>query len=66
MDKSMSSTAVTVPNRFVTPLISTSGADERADASPRGAAVDPGRASIVGEAVNGGPRAMVRASSNVL
>ena len=61
------STAVTGPNRFVTPWISTSGAVRRVDAAPRpGAAASSGRASIVGDAVNGGPRAMVRASGNVL
>jgi hypothetical protein len=39
----------------------------RVDAAPRpGAAASSGRASIVGDAVNGGPRAMVRASGNVL
>jgi hypothetical protein len=63
----MLSTAVTGPNRFVTPEIWTSGAFARAPlAASAAAAGSSGRASIVGEAVNGGPRAMVRASGIAL
>src|SRR5687768_16122181 len=57
----MASTAVTAPNRFVTPMISTSGA-----AAPAAlGATDPtiplvvSGGSVVREAVNGGPRASV-------
>src|SRR5688572_23971610 len=57
----MASTAVTVPNRLVTPMISTSGAAALAGIG----ATDPAfplvvsGASEVREAVNGGPRASV-------
>src|SRR3990170_2292051 len=57
----MASTAVTVSNRFVTPMISTSGALAPAVIG----ATDPifplvvSGGSVVREAVNGGPRASV-------
>src|SRR5688572_15276795 len=61
MRRSMWSTAVTSPNRLVTPRISTSGADP-ATAATGAVAMPAGRsagASGVREAVNGGPRAVV-------
>src|SRR5687768_8970764 len=59
MERSIASTAVTVPKRLVTPMISTSGAEPAVVAVTDPTTAPLAGASVVREAVNGGPRATV-------